>query len=150
MMSIGPYLQTKPLIASIRSVRFHADLTDDGRWCAACQANGRRKYICGKTQSEVLAKRQMAAQIEKRLCTRRKRKPNPRTERFTHILALFLVIFKESILLAVPQFFERASFFAYLLQNGRNGLSANWRKWMPLMINRFDRICGQSNCMKQL
>ena len=46
--------------------------------------------------------------------------------------------------------FERASFFAYLLQNGRNGLSANWRKWMPLMINRFDRICGQSNCMKQL
>ena len=46
---------------------FHADLTDDGRWCAACQANGRRKYIYGKTQSEVLAKRQMAAKIEKRL-----------------------------------------------------------------------------------
>ena len=79
---------------------FHADLTDDGRWCAACQTNGRRKYICGKTQSEVLAKRQMAAQIEKRLCARRKRKPNLRTERFTHILALFLVIFKESVLLA--------------------------------------------------
>ena len=28
----------------------------DGRWCAACQVNGRRKYIYGKTQSEVLAK----------------------------------------------------------------------------------------------
>lgn len=23
-------------------------------------------------------------------------------------------------------------------------------KWMPLMINRFGRICGRSNCMKQL
>lgn len=29
---------------------------NDGRWCAACQVNGRRKYIYGKTQSEVLAK----------------------------------------------------------------------------------------------
>ena len=75
---------------------------NDGRWCAACQANGRRKYIYGKTQSEVLAKRQMAASIEKRLCARRKRKPNPRTKRLTHILALFHVIFKESILLAGP------------------------------------------------